>query len=284
LTGELELAMLRNSKVVVREVHMNTLQTVNSKKFATRFDAGRHYRAKIGFVVLAMEQTVEDDVFRLAPEGVGVHISRIPMSHEATVDTLLAMEPGIESAARLLLPVDRLDVTCYTCNCGTMVIGEEKIRAALRRGKPEAQPTTVMTGVVRSLRAVAAQRIVVATPYLDEVNAHVLRFLEANGFEVLDLQGLNLRTNQEIDCVEPAFLQEFAAGLDRPDADAVFVCCGALRTLDIVGPLEHQIGKPAIVSNQAMMWDCLRMAGIADRIPGYGRLLETSGRTVGLAA
>ena len=139
-----------------------------------------------------------------------------------------------------------------------------------------------MTGVVRSLRAVGAQRIVVATPYLDEVNAHVLGFLKGHGFEVLDLQGLNLRTNQEIDCVEPAFIQEFAASLDRPDADAVFVCCGALRTLDIVGALEMQIGKPAIVSNQAMMWDCLRMAA-SDRIPGYGRLLEISGRSVGIA-
>ena len=28
-----------------------------------------------------------------------MHISRIPMSHEATVETLLAMEPGIEESS-----------------------------------------------------------------------------------------------------------------------------------------------------------------------------------------
>ncbi|HUF43788.1 MAG TPA: ectoine utilization protein EutA, partial [Aestuariivirgaceae bacterium] len=65
---------------------------------------------------------------------------------------------------------------------------------------------------------------------------------------------------------------------------AIFVCCGALRTLDIVDELENRIGKPAIVSNQAMMWDCLRNAGIEDRIDGYGRLLQLSGRSAGLAA
>ena len=258
--------------------------SIKSRSYEVRFDAGRHPRAKIGFVVLAMEQTVEDDVFRLTPDGVGVHFSRLPMSNEATVETLKAMEPGIETAASLLLPDENLDVSCYTCNCGTMVIGEENVMGALRRGRPDAIPTTVMTGVVHGLRAVGARRIVAATPYLDEVNAYVLDFLLANGFEVLDIQGLNLRTNQEIDSVEPEYLREFGASLDRPDADAVFMCCGALRSLDVVGDLEQQIGKPAIVSNQAMMWDCLRRAGIGDRIDGYGRLLHLSGRDVGLAA
>lgn len=260
------------------------LQPVHSAPRQVRYDKGRHHRAKLGFVVLAMEQTVEDDVFRLTPNGVGVHFSRIPMSNSATVETLRGMAPGIEAAARLILPYDRLDVVCYTCNCGTMVIGEEPVMAALRRAHPEAKATTVMTGVVRGLKAVGAKRIVAATPYLDEVNAHVLAFLKGNGFEVLDLQGLNIEKNTDIDLVEPEYLAEFAAGLDRPDADAVFVCCGALRALDIVDELERRLGKPVIVSNQAMMWDCLRSAGIDDRIDGYGRLFQLSGRAVGLAA
>jgi maleate isomerase len=141
-----------------------------------------------------------------------------------------------------------------------------------------------MTGVVRGLRAVGARRIAVATPYIDEVNAHVLAFLRGHGFDVLELQGLNLSTNEEIDRVEPSFIEEFAVSIDRPDADALFVCCGALRALDVVADLEARIGKPAIVSNQAMMWDCLRAAGIEDKVEGYGRLMHMSGRGVGLAA
>jgi maleate isomerase len=46
-----------------------------------RFDKGRHWWAKLGFVILAMEQTVEEDVYRLAPPGVGVHFSRIQMAN-----------------------------------------------------------------------------------------------------------------------------------------------------------------------------------------------------------
>ncbi len=254
---------------------MNVTQAVvTSKPVEARFDDGRHWRAKLGFVVLAMEQTVEDDVFTLTPPGVGVHFSRIPMSNDATVETLGAMAPGITASASLLLPEDHLDVVSYTCNSGTMVIGEEGVMAALAEAKPEAKATTVMTSVVRGLRAVGARRIVVATPYLDEVNDYVLAFLDERGFEVLDIQGLNIRENTDIDLVEAEFMREYARGLDRLEADAVFICCGAVRTLDIVDALENDVGKPVVVSNQAMMWDCLRLAGIEDVVPGYGRLFD----------
>lgn len=48
-------------------------RAVRSAPVEARLDKGRHWRAKLGFVVLAMEQTVEDDVFALTPPGVGVH-------------------------------------------------------------------------------------------------------------------------------------------------------------------------------------------------------------------
>ena len=73
--------------------------------------------------------------------------------------------------------------------------------------------------------------------------------------------------------VAPSYLMEMAAGLDRPDADAIFISCGALRSLDIAAALEAQVGKPVVTSNQALAWDALRLAGIPDMIPGFGRLL-----------
>ena len=41
-----------------------------------RFDDGRHARARIGYVLFATEQTVQDDAMRLRPPGVGVHFTR----------------------------------------------------------------------------------------------------------------------------------------------------------------------------------------------------------------
>ncbi len=55
------------------------------------FDGGRHHRAKLGFVLLAMDQTIESDMARLAPPGVGVHFSRAPMPNQVTAGNLAAM-------------------------------------------------------------------------------------------------------------------------------------------------------------------------------------------------
>ena len=240
-----------------------------------RFDKGRHWRAKLGFVVLAMEQTIEEDMFRLAPEGVGVHFSRVKMKNAVTVDTLAAVGKELSGAAALILPDSDLDVVCYACTSGSLVLGEDRVREELNRGAPGAIATSLITGVIRALREIGARRIVVATPYLDEVNAVEARYLESQGFEVLDIQGLNIRDDADMVRVEPSYIKEFALSIDRPDADAIFISCGALRTVDILEELEKVAGKPVVASNQAMIWDMLRLADVKDRIEGYGRLLRS---------
>ena len=167
-----------------------------------------------------------------------------------------------------------LDVVCYACTSGSLVIGEERVMAELRRGAPGARPTTLITGVIRALRAVEARRIVVATPYLPEIDAAERDYLEAAGFEVLEIAGLGLERDSDMVRVAPESIAEFALSLDRPEAEAIFVSCGALRTLDVVQRIEDAAGKPVIASTQAMMWDMLRLAGVVDRIDGHGRLLR----------
>lgn len=62
--------------------------------------------------------------------------------------------------------------------------------------------------------------------------------------------------------------------IDRLEAEAVFISCGGLRSLEIVDELEQEVGKPVVASNQAMIWNALRLAGINDKIDGYGMLLK----------
>ncbi|MGD2126801.1 MAG: hypothetical protein PVG99_12025 [Desulfobacteraceae bacterium] len=239
-----------------------------------RFDQGRHPRARLGFVLIATEQTIEEDLFHLSPPGVGVHFTRVPIPNKITVETLAAVETELARAAALLLPDGDLDVVCYACTSGSIVLGEQRVLAELSRGAPNARPTTLITGVIRALRALEARRIVVATPYLDEINVLEQRYLQERGFEVLDIRGMNIVKDTDIVRITPEFIMEYAKSLDRPDADAIFVSCGALRTLDIVSELEQEVGKPVVASNQAMLWDTLRLAGIEDKMKGYGSLLQ----------
>jgi len=239
-----------------------------------RFDAGSHARAKIGYVLLATEQTVQDDAMRLRPPGVGIHFTRAPIADSITNESLAAQADLLADCAATLLPDGSLDVVCYACTSGSLVIGEERVFAELRRGAPGAQATSLITGVIRALNKIGARRIVVATPYLDEVNQREVDYLQQAGFEVISLCGLNLEKDSDMVRVAPEFIAEFALAQDRADADAIFISCGALRSLQVIAEIEERAGKPAICSNQAMIWDCLRLAGIEDRFEGYGRLLS----------
>ncbi|MCG8447852.1 MAG: arylmalonate decarboxylase [Hyphomicrobiales bacterium] len=240
-----------------------------------RFDEGRHPRAKIGYVLLATEQTVQDDAMALRPEGVGVHFTRVPIPDSITNESLGSVRDALAPAAELLLPDGTLDVIAYACTSGSLVVGEENVFAELNKGAPGAKATSLITGVIRALKTVGAKRIVVGTPYLDEINARQADYLAKAGFEVLSITGMNLEFDSEMVRVAPDYIKEFALSLDRPDADAIFISCGALRSLDVIGAIEEAAGKPAICSNQAMIWDTLRLAGIEDRFEGYGRLLGT---------
>ncbi|MEM7597568.1 MAG: arylmalonate decarboxylase [Pseudomonadota bacterium] len=238
------------------------------------FDEGRHTRAKIGFVLLATEQTIEDDMFRLCPPGVGLHFTRADMPDAITVDTFMTHAAELAPAAARLLPDGSLDVICYACTSGSLVIGEDRVMAELSKGAPTARPTTLITGVLSALSAIGARKVAVATPYLDEINQREADYMNAAGFTVTNIQGLQLEKDSDMIRVRPDFIAEFARSVDTPDADALFVSCGALRTIDVLDQLEQELGKPVICSNQAMMWDVLRKAGITDPIDGYGALLR----------
>jgi maleate isomerase len=253
---------------------MTENNTIKSSPFDIRFDRGRHWRARIGFIVLAMEQTIEEDVFRLAPEGVGVHFSRVRMENDVTVDTLQAVGKELAGAAALILPDEQLDVVCYACTSGSLVLGEKRVVDELNKGAPNAIATSLISGVIHALEAFKVKRIVVGTPYIEEINQMEKAYLEDRGFAVLDIQGMNIIKDADMVKVTPNFIKEFALSIDRQDAEAIFISCGALRSIDVVDKIEEMVRKPVIVSNQAMIWETLRLAGIKDTIDGYGSLLR----------
>lgn len=247
---------------------------IRSKRWSVRFDAGRNHRAKIGFVLIPNEQTIEYDMIRLAPPGVGIYFSRATMPHEISTRSLAQVADSLAQAAGRILPDDALDVVCFACTSGSVAVGEGRAIAELAKGAPSAKASTLITCVRNALRRLGARRIVVGTPYTDELNASVATYLVDAGFEIADFQGLNLLYDRDMIRVAPDYLLEFARAIDRPDADALLLSCGALRSVDVVDRIEDAIGKPVIASNQAMLWECLRMAGVDDRLDGLGVLLR----------
>lgn len=91
---------------------------------------------------------------------------------------------------------------------------------------------------------------------------------------MLRAHGTGLNHDTEMIRVPPDYIVDCAQAIDDPEADVVLPSCGALRSIDVIDRTEQKLGKPAICSNQAMLWDSLRLAGINDRLSGLGELLR----------
>ena len=253
---------------------------IASKPRTPEMGGGRHHRAQLGFILMSTDLAAEQDFFDMAPEGVSVHITRLKTEDYTTTETLARHIDHMAEAAGRLQPDMKPEVISYTCTSGSIVNGEERVFAEIAKGAPWTQPMCLVTGVVDALRELGAKKLVVGTPYLDEINSAEAEFLIEKGFDILDIQGLNLETGLEFGQVTPAYWKKFALEIDHPDADVIFLSCSGIRALEVVEEIEQAVGKPVVTSNQAQFWSCLRRAGISDQLTGFGQLFSHPGASL----
>jgi maleate isomerase len=63
----------------------------------------------------------------------------------------------------------------------------------------------------------------------------------------------------------------------NPDIDGIWIPIAARPSVGIIEAIETDTGVPVVTSAQAMMWQGLRMAGVAtSEVEGFGRLFRSS--------
>ncbi|MBA2556521.1 MAG: hypothetical protein H0V12_04120 [Chloroflexi bacterium] len=107
--------------------------------------------------------------------------------------------------------------------------------------------TAATTAVIATLRILGARRIDVATPSPSDVNEAERRFLGAMGFEVVHLEGLNLRSDREIGALPLERVECLALSVVQTPSDVVFLSCTNRLTL----PLFDDLGSTAGLSSAA---------------------------------
>ena len=253
---------------------------VLSKSRNIEMNEGRHNRAKLGFILMSTDLAAESDFFDIVPKDIAIHVTRLKTDDHTTNETLSKHIEYMADAASRIQPDVKPNVISYSCTSGSIIIGEEKIMDEIKKGAPYAIPMTLVTGVVDALRELQIKKIVVGTPYLDEINTKEAEFLYKKGFEIINIQGLNLTKGIEFGRVTPEYWKKFALELDDINADAIFLSCGGIRTVEVIHEIENITGKPVITSNQAQILSCLRKAGIEDNIKGFGKIFKCSGSSL----
>lgn len=236
-------------------------------------------RKRIGLMVPSTNTTCEADFQLVVPRGFTVHGQRLWLTNDALGEEgMLRMNAEIETGARYLATAS-VDAISYGCTTGSFFKGpgwdREMIALIARTAGVPAVATS--PSVVEALRSFGARRISVATPYPEWNNQRLRTYLEAQGFDVLNLEAEPTAAragNQGINDQDPAVIVDFASRACRPDADALLCSCTAWRSLEAVEEIERRTGKPVVTSNQASIWMTLRRLGHVEPIAGFGRLLR----------
>ncbi len=113
------------------------------------------------------------------------------------------------------------------------------------------------------------------TPYSPDINRTVRRYICEHGYGVPVMATFNRQDDREAARISVDSIQAAVRTLAAEDeVDGVFVSCTSLRLTDVAREIEAEVGKPVTSSDHALAWHCLRLAGVDDVMPQFGRLYE----------
>lgn len=221
---------------------------------------------------------IDSEFSLFVPWGVTVHIARFFES----LEEIEGLTDGTWQIEKLDAPIKRLALTkasciAFACTAGTFIGGIDFDRKIIERIKSVSggiPATTTSSAVVEALNTLNVGKVAVGTPYTNDVNMKLERFLEDNGFKVVSMKGLQYHTDWDISRQPPEIVYQLGVEADKPEAECVFLSCTGMRTAENLMILEEDLEKPVISSNQATMWRALRLAGVRTPVKGYGMLLE----------
>jgi maleate cis-trans isomerase len=234
---------------------------------------------RLGFLVPPGNPTTEPEVIRLAPPGTTVHFTRMAAgetaagSHDGQEKRNRSQIAHLEEDAALLALVKpAVIVMAHTATSYTL--GREA-EAALTAKIARATGIAFLTAfgsVLAALAHLGVTRVALATPYSREWTLRGKAHLEAHGVEVVSFASLENVANIYDETPERAY--ELACRVDALKAQALFLSGVGMPTIGVLERLERALGKPALSSCSAMVWNALRAAGVEARIEGFGKLLR----------
>lgn len=229
---------------------------------------------RVGMLIPSSNTSIELEYPLFMPRSLSFHFARLSMTRldaEGMAEQQADMRRAVESLADARVHAVLLCQTAASYWMGAA--WDREIRDEIAAWSGAAAITAAQT-VQDALRAVGATRIGFAAPFPEEIGQASLRYLEANGIEILATRFGGQRDNFAIAEMEPEAVIELACGADHPDAQAVLLPGGNMPCLAVADAIEARLGKPVISTNQAGMWALLDRFGLPDRIEGAGMLLR----------
>jgi maleate isomerase len=223
--------------------------------------------------ILAQRQLV-------APERFAFHSARMRMK-TVSKDELAAMDAESDRCA-LELSDARVDVLGYACLVAIMASGpgyhrtsEQRLAERTAENGGAAPVVTSAGALVQALQRMGARKIALVAPYMRPLTEMVVRYIEDEGFEVIDYVALEIPDNLEVGRHDPERLPGIVAGLNYAEADVIVLsACVQMPSLPAIAKVEALTGKPVVTAAAATTWALLNALKLKALAPGAGALLS----------
>ncbi|MCC7126149.1 MAG: aspartate/glutamate racemase family protein [Acidobacteria bacterium] len=232
-------------------------------------DSMTERRFRVGLMVPSSNTSMEPDFHRQLDRMCTISTGRMFLD-DVTVDAEeLMLAEELPRSARALKSGDP-QVIVFGCTSAGSLLGLEHDRGIARRitdltGVPS---VTVLGAVVAQLRAKAALRVAVFTPYNHDLSCSVARCVAEAGYELVKTEGLGIVSNRVIGEMPPSAIVEFVEShMAGVCADAMFLSCTNWRAIEAIAPLEARFGVPVVTSNHATIEAVRQLAANAGMLP-----------------
>jgi maleate isomerase len=244
------------------------------------------YRAKIGLVVVGPNLNPTPEICRMIPDYIQVRETRIHMDPVVNVEECSKLSEPLGNAAGLLAEglsseiLGNRSAIAFACTAGSLVGGPgwDKKDPSMESQSKGIPCTTTATAAEEAMRFMGFKKIVIAGPYIEEINERFRVFYEDSGFQVLRVVGLGIEDLYEMGATKPSQAYQSAMEAVVPEADGIFITCTNFRCSDVIEEIENDSGIPVVTSNQATAWHLMKLLGINDVVEGYGQLLRKTPR------
>jgi maleate isomerase len=215
-----------------------------------------------------------EDISLFLPPGVGMDPVYLDVQN-GTETEFAALIPRYEKLVALLAE-QRVEVISAEGAPPFMIQGYARESALIREWEARYKTSifTASQNQVNAFRALRVQRFVGVTPLATSQSALYVKYFTDAGFTVLGMEGLdvafqtvkNITQAQVADQIRSVFAQ-------HRDAQAIYILGSEWRSIDIVEPLERELGIPVINPVIARAWEVQRRLHIHYPVSGYGRLI-----------
>ena len=233
------------------------------------------YRARIGYISPSVIELNAYDFYRIVPDGVGM-IAVACLVGGWKEDAYREALKQVEGCAKEL---GRRNCDFVIHGGAPLVLSQGKGFEAALIDKLQSLTgvpcTTSIVAAMDGFRDLGLTRLAVVDPYPPDLNAKMVAYLKAWGFETASLVSLGTSfTESSIASVADIYRAARKAVREAGKADGIFIPCANFPVVDVIEPIETDTGLPVIANMTSQLYVAFKAIGMREPINGYGKLLR----------